>query len=433
MNELRFLEVIGKIDDDLIRGAMIETDCRLEKNRIITKKNICALGSVAATAVIAVAGSVALHHAHSPSNLIADNSVIRQEHSGDNFEPDNNTPAADRNKITTATQVTEQNAETAISKNTESRTSEKNTNITNVQQDTQADDHLNSEVQTICPPQVTAKDPDNNEPSEEFNADHYYFHNFNATSDPYDDAYGADELPIVSIIVSGRNYYQINNSDHPAHNVSSVITDSDFGEYIGNITELFEYDDPAKYAVSSKEPSLSGADAYYYAPADSNAVIIVKKEKQCSIFVFNDMSASSENVSSFSDTFRVYGAGSAEDIESIFVSITVPNGSVMETASQSTITDRNKIKDITDVLYQLKPEARTDALSGSPEWLNNAWDAYRANPDAFTREDITLDITFKNGAVLKGISYQPYLGNGYVSGMQELTNEQNCLLKELLK
>lgn len=61
----------------------------------------------------------------------------------------------------------------------------------------------------------------------------------------------------------------------------------------------------------------------------------------------------------------------------------------METASQSTITDRNKIKDITDVLYQLKPEARTDALSGSPEWLNNAWDAYRANPDDFTREDIT--------------------------------------------
>lgn len=113
--------------------------------------------------------------------------------------------------------------------------------------------------------------------------------------------------------------------------------------------------------------------------------------------------------------------------------LTILTISVMETASQSTITDRNKIKDITDVLYQLKPEARTDALSGSPEWLNNAWDAYRANPDAFTREDITLDITFKNGAVLKGISYQPYLGNGYVSGMQELTHEQNCLLRELLK
>ncbi len=71
-------------------------------------------------------------------------------------------------------------------------------------------------------------------------------------------------------------------------------------------------------------------------------------------------------------------------------------------------------------------------MSATPQWLIDAWDTYKSNPDAYTREDIMLDITFKNGTVLKDISYQPYLGNGYVSGMQELTTEQNATLRSLM-
>ncbi|MBQ6212308.1 MAG: hypothetical protein IJJ57_05365, partial [Ruminococcus sp.] len=61
MNELRFLEIMGKIDDDLIRGAM--SDTKQKDSRIVTGRNICAFGSVAAAAVITV-GSVAFYNAH---------------------------------------------------------------------------------------------------------------------------------------------------------------------------------------------------------------------------------------------------------------------------------------------------------------------------------------------------------------------------------
>ena len=78
MNELRFLEIMGKIDDDLIRGAM--SDVKQKDSRVTPKRNICAFGSVAAAAVITV-GSVAFYNAHKPSDLLADHSVIEQDNS----------------------------------------------------------------------------------------------------------------------------------------------------------------------------------------------------------------------------------------------------------------------------------------------------------------------------------------------------------------
>ena len=78
MNELRFLEIIGKIDDDLIRGAM--SDVKKQESRVTPKRNIFAFGSVAAAAVITV-GSVAFYNAHKPSDLLADHSVIEQDNS----------------------------------------------------------------------------------------------------------------------------------------------------------------------------------------------------------------------------------------------------------------------------------------------------------------------------------------------------------------
>ena len=82
MNELRFLEIMGKIDDDLIRGAMPDVQ-QQKTRRVITTRNICTFGSVAAAAVITV-GSVALYNAHKPSDLLADHSVVEQDNSHKN-------------------------------------------------------------------------------------------------------------------------------------------------------------------------------------------------------------------------------------------------------------------------------------------------------------------------------------------------------------
>lgn len=440
MNELRFLEIMGKIDDDLIRGAM--SDTKQKDSRIVTRRNICAFGSVAAAAVITV-GSVAFYNAHKPSDLLADHSVIEQ----DNSHKDDGNPEHQGIPATTSSDKSEEHTtnNSAIASQTDKPQEDTKGTVTTAAQDTDAaDPKVNAsktDSRTQRPSdssapdtqQGTAQEHNQNDPPEDPTSANNYYQNFKATVDPYSDAYGEDELHLVSVIISGRYYYQLDTSEHPAHNISAVVSDSDFGEYVGRITELYEHDDPSIYTVSSKEPNLSGADVYYYAPADSSAVIIVKKGEQCSIFVFNGMTTATDENSTFAETFKVYGAYSADDIESISFTITVPNGAVYEVAQAGTITDRNRIASIVDILYQLKAENTSDSASATPQWVVDAWEACRADPSAYTMEDITFDIVFKNGTVLKDIIYQPFIGNGYIAGMQELTLEQNNALKELLR
>ena len=440
MNELRFLEIMGKIDDDLIRGAM--SDTKQKDSRIITRRNICAFGSVAAAAVITV-GSVAFYNAHKPSDLLADHSVIEQ----DNSHKDDGNPEHQGIPATTSSDKSEEHTtnNSAIASQTDKPQEDTKGTVTTPVKDTDAvesenaaskmDSQMQRPSDSSAPDtqQGTAQEHNQTDPPEDPTSANNYYQNFKATVDPYSDAYGEDELHLVSVIISGRYYYQLDTSEHPAHNISAVVSDSDFGEYVGRITELCEYDDSSKYTVSSQEPNLSGADVFYYAPADSSAVIIVKKGEQCSIFVFNGMTTATDENSAFAETFKVYGAYSADDIESISFTITVPNGAVYEVAQAGTITDRNRIASIVDILYQLKAENTSDSASATPQWVVDAWEACRADPSAYTMEDITFDIVFKNGTVLKDIIYQPFIGNGYIAGMQELTPEQNITLKELLR
>lgn len=440
MNELRFLEIMGKIDDDLIRGAM--SDTKQKDSRIVTRRNICAFGSVAAAAVITV-GSVAFYNAHKPSDLLADHSVIEQ----DNSHKDDGNPEHQGIHATTSSDKSEEHTtnSSAIASQTDKLQEDTKGTVTTPVKDTDAVESENAasktDSQTQRPSdssapntqQGTAQEHDHTDPPEDPTSANNYYQNFKATVDPYSDAYGEDELHLVSVIISGRYYYQLDTSEHPAHNISAVVSDSDFGEYVGRINELYEHDDPSIYTVSSKEPNLSGADVYYYAPSDSSAVIIVKKGEQCSIFVFNGMTTATDENSAFAETFKVYGAYSADDIESISFTITVPSGAVYEVAQAGTITDRNRIASIVDILYQLKAENTSDSASATPQWVVDAWEACRADPSAYTMEDITFDIVFKNGTVLKDIIYQPFIGNGYIAGMQELTLEQNITLKELLR
>ena len=394
MNELRFLEIMGKIDDDLIRGAM--SDAKQKERRSTPKRTVCVFGSAAAAAVITVC-SAAFYHARQPSGLPANDPAIASQTEGKQ----------------------EGTKETVTAEKKTGRTDSR----TQPPSDRSAPDTQ----------QGTAQEHHHTDPPDEPMSANSYYQNFKATVVPDSDAYGDDELHIVSVVISGRYYYQLDTSEHPAHNISAVISDSDFGEYVGSITELYEYDDPSGYTVSSKEPELSGADVYYYAPADSSAVIIVKKGEQCSIFVFNGMAAASNESSAFAETFKAYGAYSADDIDRISFTITVPNGAVYEVAQEGTITDRSRINSIADILYQLKAENTSDSASATPQWVIDAWEACRADPDAYTMEDIAFDIIFRNGTVLKDIIYQPFIGSGYIAGMQELTPEQNNALKELLR
>lgn len=105
MNELRFLEIMGKIDDDLIRGAM--SDVKQKGSRVTPRRNICVFGSVAAAAVITV-GSVAFYNAHKPSDLLADHSVIERDNSQKNDGNSNHqgipaTTSSDNESIATTT------------------------------------------------------------------------------------------------------------------------------------------------------------------------------------------------------------------------------------------------------------------------------------------------------------------------------------------
>ena len=71
MNELKFLEAIGKIDGDLIKEADVE------KIKTFPKCKIYAFGSAAAVAMVAF-GSVLLFNSYGQSGSVVDNSVIQK-------------------------------------------------------------------------------------------------------------------------------------------------------------------------------------------------------------------------------------------------------------------------------------------------------------------------------------------------------------------
>ena len=104
-------------------------------------------------------------------------------------------------------------------------------------------------------------------------------------------------------------------------------------------------------------------------------------------------------------------------------------------SEQNVITDNNKVSAIYDLMCQLKPEdySNLPKYAATPQWYIDAWENYKLNPSAPAREDYAIIITLKDGTVLQEISYQPYLGNGSVNDMQELTPEQNSELKALLR
>ena len=369
MNELKFLEAIGKIDSDLIKEADVE------HKKTFPKRKIYAFGSAAAVAALAF-GSVLLFNSYGQSGSVVDNSIIQLNKNEDNSQTsDNSIP-----------QITE--SQTEHNPNTQSTK--------------------------------------------------YYYQPFSAKIVPGSksfggDGFGEEELHHIDVRTSEGFYEQLALDEYASNGISSTIRKTDFGEYIGKIIEVDNSYEYHGNAAESQEPTLAGAEVYYYAPKGNNkAFIIVQQNDQCSIFFANEINTSE----GFKNGFLFFNVQGAEDIMSVEYQKRIPdNEGKMILSEQNVITDSNAIKDFYNLVCQLKPEdySGLPEFAATPLWYIEAWDKYKANPDAFVMEDYSIIITLKDGTVLREIRYQPFLANGYVENMQELTPEQNSTLKNLLK
>lgn len=259
-----------------------------------------------------------------------------------------------------------------------------------------------------------------------------YYSPFQSTIDPDADAYDPDNDSIynIEIIIDGVHYSQLGIDEYDGYVIESSVSESDFGEYIGNVVEVNS--DNSDYPVYSKEPKLSDAEVYYYAPANNRTVILVKKAEQCSIFKADakQLISSDGEYLSFAETFGYYGVETSADISSISYTISVPNNGLNVITSQGVISDCDTINSIVIILNSLSPETNT---SSTPQWYIDAWNVYKSNPSAYNAESIMIEINLKNGTVINDITYQPFLADGYISGMQALTSEQNTMLRSLLQ
>lgn len=454
MNELKLFESINLINDDLIKEAELKPENKTKT--IIQKRKIYAVSSAAAAVVITV-GSVAFYNIHKSSKLPSDNTIISNiSQANESNTIKSNTNESNTNKSIKDESISNKNMEDeSISAESiedksiadESKTDNKNTS-SQVQEQTEIsendiseskifDEKVITEIsaaeptsQLTQPPQISTSESTSSINEESISLSECYFKKFSASSviDPYIDYYGEDELHQVYVRVSGHEYYQLDISDYSDYNISADVSENDFGGFIGNIIETGS--NTLGYPAESQEPNIAGAEVYYYAPSNSKSVIIVKKDSQCSIFVFSGRPSAT-----FEECFNYYGAETSSDIKSISYTISVPDNSLFVTSSQGIITDFDTINSIVDILNQLEPETDESlaANSATPQWIIDAWDLYRANPDDYNAEDIMLEIRFNNGTVMKDIIYQPFIGNGCIEGMKELTQEQNKALRELLK
>ena len=462
MNELKFLEAIGKIDGDLIKEADVE------KKKTFPKRKIYAFGSAAAVAAVAF-GSVLLFNSYGQSGSVVDNSIIQPNNNGENSHTVNSVfpvSSAEESKQdsrglnsnnsktenskdesvndvskqpstdTSSQNISSEPVDNSISQIAESQTEDESAN--NVSEQTSTD--TSSQNVSSAPidnsiPQITESQTEHNPNTQ---STKYYYQPFSAKIVPGSksfggDGFGEEELHHIDVRTSEGFYEQLALDEYASNGISSTIRKTDFGEYIGKIIEVDNSYEYQGNAAESQEPTTAGAEVYYYAPKGNNkAFIIVQQNEQCSIFFANEINTSE----GFKNGFLFFNVQSAEDIMSVEYQKRIPdNEGKMILSEQNVITDSTAVKDFYDLVCQLKPEdySGLPEFAATPLWYIEAWDKYKADPDAFVMEDYSIIITLKDGTVLREILYQPFLANGYVQGMQELTPEQNSTLKNLLK
>lgn len=430
MNELRFIQALGNLDDALLREADVNIEQHERKTPILSKRNLCVFGTVAAVAAIAV-GVAAYRHTAPPPVL----------------PPQNENSAIIANNETTTSLIAHSDenlpSKTSSSVATEETTSDGSKHTTPYPLDSSSvkitdGSTIVSQPSTMVQSRVeTSGSADiKTTPTTEAHKggvalDGAYFRPFSATIDPDSDSFGDDELHHMDICTADGFYHQVGLEEYPANGISLAVSLSDFGGYIGKIVEVGNSDYHGN-GVESQEPTLAGADAYYYAPAGKNkAYIIVKQGNQCSMFVSDNINISS----GFKNGFSFFDVQSAADIQRVDYQIKVPQNGRMVTSVENTITDAATIQILYDLLCELTPEdySKLPAHIGTPQWLVDAWEAYRNSANPPVQEDYSIQITLKDGTTLQQILFQPFIGNGYVDCMEELTAEQCEALKYILR
>ena len=238
------------------------------------------------------------------------------------------------------------------------------------------------------------------------------------------DDYIGDSIREVTVETDGMIYHQLAEDDYEKFGIGKEAYDSDLGDFIGKIVEIKENGE--KSNVMSPEPSLAGASVYYFTRYTGKAAVIVKSDNNCSVFTVSTLIANS----SFKEIFEFYGAKDASDIKDISFTLSEPDGAVYKKTAQKTITDTETINNIVDLLFGLDPE---DVQGKTPEWFTNAMEDFKSGKTGKKEEQITICVRFTNGLMIDNILYLPYIGNGYIDCMKELTTDQNDLLRSLLK
>ena len=247
------------------------------------------------------------------------------------------------------------------------------------------------------------------------------------TKDPDSDAYGEDELRHVDVILQGNRLYdQIPESEYASYGIDGTLQESDFGESLGTITEIGPYSEDVLSTPCSQEPALAGCEVFYYKPVNCEAMIIVRGNGHCSLFRFMCFT---EEGFSYADEYEVFRVLSADDIERIDYEIRKPNGTLIVTADEGSVTDASNIQAFFDITMNLKPYVQESALSGDPDWLNEAREEYRQS-DAEHHVDVEASIVLKNGLTM-ALTYQPNLGTGYISGHYFLSETDNAVMRDM--
>ena len=243
---------------------------------------------------------------------------------------------------------------------------------------------------------------------------------------PDADSFGEDELPHTDVVLNGSILYkQLPLEEYKQYGLEETLSRSDFGAFVGTVIETSQ-DDPS-VKVGAEDPNLKRSSVYYYAPSNMSA-LIVQKDNYCSIFVFEQFTDQS-NKYGFKEAYSLYGTDSGDGISYLSYTVQGMVGSQYRVIEEGTVTSRSKINSFYKITAALIPFETNDPIAATPDWLVKAQAEYNAHPEKSKREDITVNIHFKNGMILKNILYQPYISTGYVNLMEPLTHEQNAELR----
>lgn len=238
-------------------------------------------------------------------------------------------------------------------------------------------------------------------------------------SSPGLDDYGSDGLQYVDLIIDGIIYHQVDISLYNKYELGTELSENDFGEYIGTVQELTAENNynNSFFKVSSHEKNLKDSKAYYYAPTNCKATVIVEGADNCSIFIADDFTDdAAEN--HYEKLFELFGIQNSSDIKSISCETWEGNYDETNTAiiKHSVISTPQEIENIYNILIS-NEKAKNQEISITKNY------------------SISMRFNLENGLTVGNdnynFTYMPYNSTGYIDNKGVITAEQNEVLKQI--